>query len=189
MTPSQPPTGSRDSTETARESVEHLRDETVETAKDVKERATKEALRRGEAGKDGVADEISDMGNALRRASDELRAGSPQERTFGQMAGALADFSDTVREKDLGELAGEVSDFARRNPLAFLGGAALLGFAGTRIARASQRQGRNGDTHPDRSVHLGNPWDSDEADDELDAAIAGRPAASAQARTDRGETS
>lgn len=89
--------------------------------------------------KDGVADEISSIGNALRRASDDLRSGSPQERTFGQMASTLADLSDTVRDKDLGEMVDDLSNFARRNPIAFMGGAALLGFAGVRMAKASQR--------------------------------------------------
>ena len=158
------PDQSRDSTETAKDSMKNLRDETVSTAKGLKDKAVKEASHRAEAGKDSVADEISDIGNALRRASDELRSGSPQERTFGQMAGALADVSDRIREKDLGEIAGDLSDFARRNPLAFLGGAALLGFAGTRFVRASQRGG-------DSSVDLGNPWNSDEHDEALDSAI------------------
>ena len=72
-----------------------------------------------------------------------------------------------MRDKDLGEVAGDVSDFARRNPLAFLGGAALLGFAGTRIARASER-------HREGSVDLNHMWDSDEGDDELEAAVVGR---------------
>jgi len=184
MTPSdtsQSPGTSRDSTETAMASVENLRDEAVDTAKNIKDQAADEAIRRGEAGKETVADEISDMGNALRRASDELRSGSPQERSFGQMAGALADLSDTVREKDLGEIAGDLSDFARRNPLAFLGGAALLGFAGTRLARASQRtprtSGRTGSgSSADETVHLTTPWngDTDAEDEELEAAITGR---------------
>jgi hypothetical protein len=34
-------------------------------------------------------------------------------------------------------MAGDISDYARRNPLVFLGGAALVGFALTRFAKAT----------------------------------------------------
>lgn len=168
MPQQQIPTQTRDSTETAGDTVRELGAEAREAADNLKNRATEEATKRGDAVKDGVADEISNMGDALRRAADELRGGSPQERTFGQMASALADVSDSVRGKDFGEMAGDLSQFARRNPLAFLGGAALLGFAGTRIARASER-------HRERSVDLSEVLGSDDDDDLLGQEITRRP--------------
>ncbi len=170
MTDPTTPGESRDSTQTAAGAARDLGDEARQTADRLKDRATEEASARGEAAKAGVADEISDLGQALRRAAEELRTGSPQERTFGHMADALADMSDTVRGKDFGEMAGDLSGFARRNPLAFLGGAALLGFAGTRLARASER-------HREQSVDLTSRWGSDAHDDELEAEITGRRAA------------
>lgn len=168
------PTQTRDSTETAGDTVKELGAEAREAADNLKNRATEEASKRGDAVKDGVADEISNMGDALRRAADELRGGSPQERTFGQMASALADVSDSVRDKDFGEMAGDLSQFARSNPLAFLGGAALLGFAGTRIARASER-------HRERSVDLSEVLGSDDDDDLLGHEITRRPVTPAEA--------
>lgn len=166
MTQSHRPEDSRNSTETAAASAEALGNEALETAHSLKDRAIEEADRKGQQAKAGVASEISDMGNALRRAADELRDGSPQERTFGQMADALADVSETVRDKDLGEMATDLSDLARRNPLAFLGGAALLGFVGTRVARASER-------NRGKSVDL---RQSQSDDDDLDARVLARPA-------------
>ncbi|MBF9033861.1 hypothetical protein HKCCE2091_06385 [Rhodobacterales bacterium HKCCE2091] len=168
MTTQDTPATSRDSGETATDTVQGLRDDVVKGAKSLKDEALDEAAKRGNRAKDSLADEVSDIGNALRHAADELRTGSPQERTFGQMASALADVSDTVRDKDLGEIVGDLSDFARRNPLAFLGGAALLGFAGTRIARASRQNREN-------SVDLRHPWGSEEEERELDEAIVGTP--------------
>lgn len=170
MTDPNAPGETRDSIETAGSAAQDLGDEARQTADRLKDRATEEVSARGDAAKEGVADEISDMGQALRRAATELRDGSPQERTFGHMADALADMSDTVRGKDFGEMAGDLSDFARRNPMAFLGGAALLGFAGTRLARASER-------HREDSVDLTSRWGSDADDDELEAEITGRRAA------------
>lgn len=87
--------------------------------------------------KGGVANEVKDVAMALRRASEELRGGSPQERTLGRMASGLADVSDQIRDKDLGEIVQMVSRVARDNPVLFLSGAALLGFAASRYAKAS----------------------------------------------------
>lgn len=96
-----------------------------------------QAMDQAQFAKESVADEVSGVASALRTAADELRRGSPQERTLGQIADGLADASEAIRGKDLGELVHTASDFARRNPAVFLGAAALLGFAATRFAKAS----------------------------------------------------
>lgn len=87
--------------------------------------------------KDSVAENVKDVAMALRRASEDLRGGSAQERTLGQIASGLADASDAIRDKDLGEILQAASRIARDNPFLFLGGAALLGFAASRFAKAS----------------------------------------------------
>lgn len=125
--------------ETTKAAADGLRKDAETTAREVGDTVAREAKDRADKAKDGVADDISSVSDALRRASDDLRNGSPQERSFGAAADALADFADTVRNKDLGEMVDDMGDFARRNPMAFLGGAALLGFAGVRMAKASQR--------------------------------------------------
>ncbi len=108
-----------------------------DTAREAVDAAQNEAKTRAESAKSSVAGEVSNVASALRTAADEMRSGSPQERTFGQIAEGLADASEAIRQKDLGEVARDLSDFARRNPLVFLGGAALVGFAATRFAKAS----------------------------------------------------
>lgn len=87
--------------------------------------------------KASVADEVNDVAMALRKASQDLRNGSAQERTLGQIANGLADASDALRDKDLGEIIGAISKIARQNPMLFLGGAVMLGFAASRFAKAS----------------------------------------------------
>jgi hypothetical protein len=87
--------------------------------------------------KASVADDVKDVAMALRRASEDLRGGSAQERTLGQIASRLADASDALRDKDLGEIMQAASRVARDNPFLFLGGAALLGFAASRYAKAT----------------------------------------------------
>ncbi|MEO6300574.1 MAG: hypothetical protein ABIO62_13210 [Paracoccaceae bacterium] len=112
-----------------------------------------------------VASDVKDVSFALRRASEELRSGSAQERTLGQIAKGLADASDALRDKDLGEILQSVNKVARDNPGLFLGGAVLLGFAASRFAKASSSQspslavrtssGHN--AHTGSFVHDGNP--------------------------------
>ncbi|SFR11435.1 hypothetical protein [Poseidonocella sedimentorum] len=176
MTQSNAPStsSSRDSRETAGQAAKDLGQDIRSGASDavnrLKAQASEEANRRGEAAKSTAANEISDLGDALRKAADELQDGSPQARGLGQIAQSLADVSDTVRGKDLGEIVSDVTGFARRNPLAFIGGAALLGFAGTRLARASKEGGES-------SVDLSRYWGSEEEDAALDAEISRRPAA------------
>ena len=137
-----------DGTEIKRE-AQKLSDTARNVGKDAYNRISEAGTQKTEEVKDGAASEIDNISSALRSAAEKSREGSPQERTFGQAAEALADFSDTVRNKDLGQLLSEVNTFARRNPMAFLGGAALLGFAATRFAKASS-------SRPDTANATGN---------------------------------
>ncbi|WP_282063842.1 hypothetical protein [Roseobacter litoralis] len=116
-------------------------------AGDVAQNAASDAKEQAESAKSSVADEVSDVASALRTAAEEMRSGSPQERTFGQIAEGLADASDAMRNKDLGEMVNDVSAFARKNPLVFLGGAVLIGFAATRLAKASGTQNQRATLH------------------------------------------
>lgn len=82
----------------------------------------------------GMVDRAS---QSLRSAADSLRDGSFQERTFGQLAATLADASDAIRDKDLAQIANDTKAFAKRNPILFIGGAALLGYAVSRMVSHS----------------------------------------------------
>lgn len=115
----------------------HTRPDIREKASEAAAAARDHAAERADSAKNSVAREVDDVASALRTAADQLRSGTPQARTFGRMAEGLADASESLRDKDLVEMTHELNDFARRNPLAFLGGAALLGFAATRFARAT----------------------------------------------------
>lgn len=124
-------------TSQAKNKAEDLAKQTKTAAGNMAQDAASAAASHADAAKSSVADEVSGVASALRTAAEEMRSGSPQERTFGQIAEGLADASDAMREKDLSEMVQDVSAFARRNPLVFLGGAALIGFAATRFAKAT----------------------------------------------------
>jgi hypothetical protein len=108
-----------------------------DTAGEYANRARDEAYARGEEYRDYAASETGKVASALRKASEDLRAGSPQERFVGQMADGVADAADRMRGMSLEEIARDSSEFARRHPAAFLGGAALVGFAAARFLKAS----------------------------------------------------
>jgi len=141
-------------------------------ASDVTDTITSEARNYADRAKGTIADEVETVASALRTAADEMSRGSASERTFSQIANGLADASDAMRDKDLGQIVGVLSDFAKRNPLVFLGGAALVGFAATRFAKASSEG-----AHPKGSMSLTGQYDRKNAP-AFDNAAAGSAMAS-----------
>ena len=131
------PTSKEPAAATAKRTAADLADQARDAAETVAKDVTQMAKAQANEAKSSVAEEMSGVASALRTAAEEMRNGSPQERTFGQIAEGLADASDAVRNKDLSTMVQDVTVFARNNPLVFLGGAALIGFAATRLAKAS----------------------------------------------------
>ncbi|XDA99107.1 hypothetical protein AB1M95_04145 [Sulfitobacter sp. LCG007] len=125
----------------AKDAASDAADKARGIAEQVTQTVTSGAANYARDAKASAADEVRGVSSALRLAAEDLRRGSPAERTFSQLADGLADVSDTIRGKDLGEIVNDVNAFARRNPITFLGGAALLGFAATRFVRASGETG------------------------------------------------
>lgn len=147
----------------AKEVAAAASEEVKARAQGVADTVTAEAGNYAGQAKDAAADEVKGVASALRTAAEEMRSGSPQERTFSQIAESLADASDTMRDKDLGEMVWAVTDFAKRNPMVFLGSAALIGFAATRFAKASSDGGSQSSRYTqsrhemDRPVATGRP--------------------------------
>ncbi|MGR3436099.1 MAG: hypothetical protein ACU0CO_14605 [Shimia sp.] len=119
-------------------------DDTKAAARDAAQQAQSTAKAKAEEHKQTVASEVGNVASALRTARDEMREGSPQERIVGEIAGTLADVSDGIAGKDVGDMVADVSAFARRNPLVFLGSAALVGFAAAQFMKASDPAKRGG---------------------------------------------
>lgn len=128
----------RDPSGTAAEEARKLKQDAAEQAKTLREEATEHLRVRTESAKKTFADDVLSAGDALRNASKELREDSVQERLFTTMATSLSDLAETVRNRQITDTFDEIDRFGRRNPAAFLGGAALLGFFAVRMARASQ---------------------------------------------------
>ncbi|WP_227272122.1 hypothetical protein [Roseobacter weihaiensis] len=125
----------------------------VEEAAD---KATEMVRREAEAATDAVTGqaerEVSNAANAAAAASEEFPPGTPQARAADQLAGSLHQVADVLRDTDLNKAAGQVTRFARENPVLFLGGAALLGFAAARFLKATDPAATPRSTAPD------DPW-------------------------------
>lgn len=119
------------------ESAQAAKTAAADTAADAAQAAQSYAQDKTNQAKDGVASEMHTTADALRRAANEVREGSPQGSAFSFMADGLADMADSVKDQSVNDMVGNVTSFARSNPVAFLGGAALIGFAATRFAKAS----------------------------------------------------
>ena len=86
---------------------------------------------RASAGLDSVAKMIGDGAGQVDGALGE---------TYGdyvrRAAGAVSDFSDTLRDKDVDELIDDARDLVRRSPAIAIGAAAAAGFVLARIIKA-----------------------------------------------------
>ncbi|BCS33743.1 hypothetical protein TBR22_A29700 [Luteitalea sp. TBR-22] len=85
-----------------------------------------------------AADGLGSVANAIRQASEHMRA---ENQTLASYADTAVDqiqlFADRMRDKDPAEMVRDVERFARRNPGAFVGGAFLLGLGLARFLKSS----------------------------------------------------
>lgn len=91
--------------------------------------------------KDLLAGQIGGVAEAMRRVADDLTqndaSGADYARTIADSASRI---SETVRDNDVDALVGMAQDFGRKQPVAFMGAAALLGFAASRFVLASAKR-------------------------------------------------
>jgi len=92
-----------------------------------------------------VAEQIGGLAEALHQTTQHLQEHDHEEvaQYTGQAAQGLERFSKTLRERDINAIVGEVQDFARRQPAAFIGSAALLGFMAARFLKSSSESRHN----------------------------------------------
>ncbi|HEX9464749.1 MAG TPA: hypothetical protein VGB82_19280 [Alphaproteobacteria bacterium] len=144
-------------TENLRERVSTLADRASEVAGQVRDQAAaaasdlarpmKERARDlAEEQKQAGADRLGGVARAVHQAADQLDKDLPPEasRYVHQAAAGIERVSSAIRERSVGELIDEVSDFARRQPVAFFGGAVLAGFVLSRFLKSSAETGPRG---------------------------------------------
>lgn len=136
----------------------HAVDEVAEEAKNIAREAqakmaevagaaTAQAKSFATENKGKIAQQVTAFAGALNRAAEELER-SDQALVAGyakDMADGIENMSTALRERGVDELMQNVQQFARTKPAAFLGMAALAGFAASRFAKASAHRAGQGE--------------------------------------------
>jgi ElaB/YqjD/DUF883 family membrane-anchored ribosome-binding protein len=131
----------REAAAVARDRADELRDAARSTLSDARDAVEK----RSEAAKGQAADEIERTAAGLEAAADEMEGSRLQQELLREAADGLKQISRAVAGKSVGQMVEDLSEFGRRNPLAYMGGAALAGFALARFARAAAPVPETGD--------------------------------------------
>ncbi|MXQ08120.1 hypothetical protein GQ651_09725 [Alphaproteobacteria bacterium GH1-50] len=108
-------------------------------AEETLENAWGTAEAHADAAKSGAARGLSDTAADVREAGSAFDPNSFAGIAADRLAENLSHAADAVRGVDLGSVQSDLSEFARRNPLMFFGGAAVLGFMAGRMLKASER--------------------------------------------------
>ena len=120
--------------------IEQANQTTGQVVEQVQQQATSRLDRQKEnaiTGLSSVADAVRQLGQNLR-GQEQQGAIAEYAAQYGERAAEQIErFTDYLREHDVNQLVGEVEDFARRQPVLFIGGAFLLGFAGARFLKSS----------------------------------------------------
>ncbi len=135
------------------QATEQARQQGQQLARQGREQADQLANRGAEQVKSQLANQKHNAAQRMRPIQTALQETAHQLRNQGQdsvarYADRAADqverFSGYLRETDVDEIMDEVRDFARSRPALFLGGAAALGFLGTRFLKSSSEEGASG---------------------------------------------
>lgn len=135
-----------DTSELRRTARAHAEDLTAQG----KAAATQEAAAQADKVKDATANKVQQAADAAEAAASQLDPASPQAEAIGHVADHIEGFASQLRNADLRELASQATDMARRNPMLFIGGAAIAGFAAARFLKARDPQ-----PHPSAQA---DPW-------------------------------
>jgi hypothetical protein len=138
-------------TTTAQSAADQARAKTEEVAGQTRNRVRYEVDRRSTQ----AGEQAGSAADALRDASRRLRdeGNDPVAKGMDQVAERVDRAGRWMRESDGDRILREAEDFGRRNPLAVMAGGLALGFAASRLLKASSRsryeesRGWTGDGH------------------------------------------
>ena len=116
----------------AREKAQRL----VNTAQ---ERAVEQVQARFDEQKIRAADSLSSVAQTLRSSTQNFQTSQDGiGRYINEAADRVDNLAHYLHDRELNEIVDQVEDFARRQPVAFLGGAFALGVLGARFLKSSQ---------------------------------------------------
>jgi hypothetical protein len=110
--------------------------------------AREAAAERAETAKQKAADATQAQADNMRDAGESFDPDSYARAATDRLAEGLNEAAHSIQNADFRALSDDVATFARRQPLLFFGGAALLGFAAGRMMKASERADLDYDRPP-----------------------------------------
>lgn len=122
----------------AQQAAQQVKGKAQQTAQKLKE----QGKQRLETGKEGAAEKVTQVADAINRASDELH----QQQQDGladyasQLASGIDRFADTLRNRSIDDLISDTEQLARRNPTLFFIGSIGVGLALSRFLKASAQR-------------------------------------------------
>ncbi|MBV8538037.1 MAG: hypothetical protein JO128_20745 [Alphaproteobacteria bacterium] len=118
-----------------------------EQAAHVVEPAKEKVRHLAEEQKAAGADRLDAVARAVHDAADRLEPELPRQASgyIHDAAGGIERASAAIRERSIDDLLQMATNFARRQPVAFLAGAVLTGFALTRFLKSSASMDRGPD--------------------------------------------
>src|SRR5215208_1632560 len=125
-------------TTTAESAADQARAKTQEVSAQARDRVRDQVDRRStEAG-----EQAGSAAQALRDTSDRLRqeGNEPVAKGMEQVAQRVESAGSWLRDTDGDRILRDVEDFGRRNPMAVVAGGVALGFAVSRLLKASSRR-------------------------------------------------
>jgi ElaB/YqjD/DUF883 family membrane-anchored ribosome-binding protein len=111
------------------------------------------------------------IGTALEKVGAEMQSGddAPVGRYAKELGSTVKSYAKDIEDRELSEVANLAEDFGRRQPLAFLGVAALAGLVASRFLTASAHRGPTTQStgaaaHPADASSQGDQWRSNAND-------------------------
>lgn len=175
-TPGSDPTGPADSATdlptTAKEDLSRVGDEVAHQAAALGEEAKSKVegmaeKAKGMAGeqKELVARHLGAISEALQNAASTLEGKDEGSAHYVRLiADAAEDLTASVRDNDVDDIVTIAQDFGRKQPAAFLGAAALLGFAASRFVAASASRPRETPTSASSTSVASTPMSGNHAE-------------------------
>jgi hypothetical protein len=119
--------------------VEQALDQAGRLMHDAQERALETVHDRFDDQRHRAADSLSSVAQTLRRSTRELDGDQQHlSRYINQAADRVEDLAGYLHDRELEDIVHQIEHFARRQPVAFLGGAFALGVLGARFLKSSR---------------------------------------------------
>jgi len=138
--------------ERAGEVAQRARDQAAATAGELVQPMKEKAQQIAEEHKQAGAERLGDVARAIHEAADQLDEELPAQAGayIHKAAEGIEQVSSAIRDRSIGDLLGTLENFARRQPVAFFGGAVLTGFVLSRFLKSTAESRSSSEMHQAR---------------------------------------